>query len=98
MNNPFLWLLQNVVQLIAAVVIINAVISWLYAFDIIGRRNQFVAQVYTFTSRVVDPLLRPIRKIIPPLGGMDLSPLVLIFGLQFLVYLIAWSLRQTGLY
>lgn len=98
MTNPFLYLLQTIVQLITFVVIINAVIGWLYAFDIVGRRNQFVAQIYAVTGRLTEPMLRPIRKIIPPLGGLDLSPLVLIFGLQFLVYLLAWTLMKTGLY
>jgi YggT family protein len=98
MTNPFLWLLQQIVQLIAIVVIVNAVISWLYAFDIVGRRNAFVRQIYDVTGRLVDPLLRPIRRLVPAVGGLDLSPLILIFGLQFLVYLIAWALRQAGMY
>ena len=57
MTNPFLYLLQTIVQLITFVVIINAVIGWLYAFDIVGRRNQFVAQIYAVTGRLTEPMI-----------------------------------------
>jgi len=55
-----------------------AVLSWLVAFNVINSRNQFVAMVGDFLYRITEPLLRPIRNILPSLGGIDLSPVVLI--------------------
>lgn len=66
-------------------IIISAVLSWLVAFDIINLRNRAVYQISTFLERVTDPVLRPFRRIIPPLGGVDISPIVvllIITGLQ----------------
>jgi YggT family protein len=83
MAGPFLWLFGAIVQLIIIVLIVNAVISWLVAFDIVSRRNAFVGQIWDFTQRLTDPLLRPLRRVIPPIGGLDLSPIVLILGLLF---------------
>lgn len=83
MAGPFLWLFGAIVQLIIIVLIVNAVISWLLAFDIVSRRNAFVAQIWDVTQRLTDPLLRPVRRIIPAVGGLDLSPIVLILGLLF---------------
>lgn len=58
--------------------IISAVLSWLVAFEIINLRNRAVHQIAHFLDAVTRPLLAPLRKVIPPLGGVDLSPLVLI--------------------
>lgn len=58
--------------------IISAVLSWLVAFDIINLRNRGIYQIYTFLDAVTQPLLRPLRRVVPLLGGVDLSPLVLI--------------------
>lgn len=88
MAGPFLWLFGAIVQLIIIVLIVNAVISWLVTFDIVSRRNAFVAQIWDFTQRLTDPLLKPLRRVIPPIGGIDLSPIVLILGLLFLVRLL----------
>jgi len=55
-----------------------AVLSWLVAFNVINSRNQFVAMVGDFLYRITEPVLRPIRSILPSLGGIDLSPVVLI--------------------
>jgi len=55
-----------------------AVLSWLVAFNVVNSRNQFVAMVGDFLYRITEPLLRPIRNILPSLGGIDLSPVVLI--------------------
>lgn len=84
MAGPFLWLFGAIVQLIIIVLIVNAVLSWLMAFEIVSRRNAFVNQLWGATQRLTDPLLRPIRRVIPPIGGLDLSPIVLILGLLFL--------------
>jgi YggT family protein len=90
MIEAVLWLVSAVFQLIIVVLIINAVLSWLFAFDVISRRNRFVDTIYTFTSKATEPLLRPIRRFIPIIGGMDLSPVVLILGLMFVERLL-WA-------
>lgn len=64
-------------------VIISAVLSWLVAFDVINVRNKFMYMVIDVLYRITEPALRPIRRFMPNTGGMDFSPLVLIFGLMF---------------
>ncbi len=71
--NLYVWLL-----------IIGAVISWLVAFDVINTRNRFVQTINDMIYRLTEPALRPIRRILPTMGGLDLSPLVLIFIIMFL--------------
>jgi len=66
------------------VLIIGAILSWLVAFDVINTRNRFVQGLGDFIYRITEPALRPIRRFIPPVSGVDLSPLVLIFALLFL--------------
>ena len=55
-----------------------AVLSWLIAFNVVNTRNQFVAMVGDFLYRITEPLLRPIRGMMPSLGGIDISPIILI--------------------
>jgi YggT family protein len=55
-----------------------AVLSWLIAFNVVNTRNQFVAMVADFLFRVTEPVLRPIRSVLPNLGGIDVSPVVVI--------------------
>lgn len=66
------------------VLIIGAVLSWLVAFNIINTRNRLVQVVGDFIFRITEPLLHPIRRMLPAMGGLDLSPLVLIFIIYFL--------------
>ena len=77
-------LIRAVLGLIQIILIVYVVISWLYAFDIIDRRNQFVRTVWEFCSRLTDPLLRPLRRLIPPIAGVDLSVLVLLLAIWLL--------------
>lgn len=74
-------------------IIASAIFSWLFAFNVINSRNQFVAMVGDFLFRVTEPALRPIRRILPDLGGIDISPIVLLLILffirQFIVLTIA---------
>jgi YggT family protein len=72
------------VDLYIWVIIIGAILSWLVAFNIINTTNQFVYTIIDFLHRVTEPALRPIRKIIPNFGGIDISPIALILGLIFL--------------
>lgn len=69
-------------------VIASAVLSWLYAFNIVNAGNQFVDTIGNFLYRTTEPLYRPIRRVLPNLGGLDLSPLVLLLGIIFLQSLI----------
>jgi YggT family protein len=55
-----------------------AVLSWLVAFNVVNTRNQFVSMVGDFLWRITEPVLRPIRSVMPNLGGIDISPVVLI--------------------
>ncbi|HVN00508.1 MAG TPA: YggT family protein [Caulobacteraceae bacterium] len=59
-------------------VIANAIVSWLIAFDVINMRNHTIRQIVTFLDAITRPLLRPFRRFIPPLGGVDITPVLLI--------------------
>jgi len=66
------------------ILIAGAVLSWLVAFDVVNTRNRFVHAVGDFSYRLTEPALRPIRRFLPLLGGIDLSPVILIFAIIFL--------------
>jgi|SRR5215471_16002389 YggT family protein len=91
MINPILWLIDTVIWLYIWLLIAMAVLSWLIAFGVINTRNQFVRQLAEFLFRITEPALRPIRSILPNLGGVDISPMILIIGLIFLDRVIFWA-------
>jgi YggT family protein len=66
------------------VLIASAIFSWLYAFNVINSRNQFVDSVGRFLFAVTEPALRPLRRIMPNLGGIDISPVILLLIIFFL--------------
>ena len=70
-------------------VIAQVVLSWLIAFNVVNVRNQFVGMVAEFLYRVTEPVLRPIRRIMPNLGPIDISPIILFLIIMFLRYVIA---------
>jgi YggT family protein len=90
MGNPFLWLISTLIWIYIYILIAAAVLSWLIAFNVVNTRNQLVATVADFLYRVTEPALRPIRNRLPSLGGIDISPIILIVGLMFLEQLIYW--------
>jgi YggT family protein len=92
--NPFLWLVDTVITLYIWILIAAAVLSWLIAFNVVNARNPIVANIGEFLYRVTEPALRPIRNILPNLGGIDISPVILIIGLLFLKQLIFWLYIQ----
>ena len=78
-------------------VIASAIFSWLYAFNVINSSNQFVSSIGRFLYNVTEPVLAPIRRILPNLGGIDLSPvvvLILIFFLRTFMWNTIWPMLQ----
>ena len=74
------------------IIIASAIFSWLYAFNVVNSRNQFVSSIGNMLYRLTEPALRPIRNILPNLGGIDISPVILILLLLFVrdVVLLGW--------
>ncbi len=77
-----------VIDIYIYLLVAMAVLSWLIAFNVLNTRNRFVAVVIDFLYRITEPLLRPLRRIIPTIGGIDITPAVLILILIFLQQLI----------
>lgn len=74
-------LIHAVLGLVLVVLVVHVVISWLFAFDVVSRRNEVVNSIWRFTSALTEPMLRPLRRLIPPIAGVDLSVLVLMLGI-----------------
>ena len=91
MENPFLWLIDTIITLYIWILIGAAILSWLIAFNVVNTRNPFVASVANFFYHVTEPALRPIRRLLPHLGGIDISPVILIIALLFLERIIFWA-------
>jgi YggT family protein len=85
-----LHLIDAILALLIVVLIVQVVLSWLFAFEVVSRRNGFVGAIWEFTSKVTDPVLRPLRRLIPPIAGVDLSVLVLLLLIQFVRELLPW--------
>jgi len=79
-----IWLINTVIQIYIFVLIVQVVMSWLIAFNVVNTRNRFVHMVADIAYKLTEPALRPIRRILPNFGGIDLSPVVLILLLGFL--------------
>jgi YggT family protein len=73
-----------ILQIYVWLLIAAAILSWLVAFNVVNTRNQFVASIGEFLFRITEPVLRPIRAILPNLGGIDISPVVLILIIFFI--------------
>jgi len=76
------FIVSSLLELLIWAIIISAIISWLVAFDVINLRNRYVYSAARFLDAVTRPVLRPVQRIIPPLGGVDISPIIVILVLQ----------------
>ena len=81
--NAFILLLDRIIYLYVWVLIINAIISWLIYFNVLNTQNRFVYSVLEFTYKLTDPPLNYIRRFLPNLGSIDISPIVLILLIYF---------------
>ena len=86
---PLIDVTIRILQLYIYVVFASVILSWLVAFQVVNMNNRFVFTVGQVLSRLTEPVLRPIRRFMPNLGGIDLSPLVLLFGVYFLIQVLA---------
>jgi YggT family protein len=75
-------------QLYVYLIVASAILSWLVAFNVVNTRNDFVRSIWNFLDAVTEPALRPIRRILPNLGGVDISPVILILLIIFIQKLI----------
>ena len=85
-----LGVIDIILNLAVFVLIAQAILSWLIAFGVVNSSNQFVSTVLQITHQLTEPALRPIRRRLPPMNGLDLSPLILILGIYFVRLLIAY--------
>jgi YggT family protein len=81
---PLIDVIRIALNIYVWAIIISAILSWLVAFNVVNTSNQIVYTIGDFLYRITEPALRPIRRFLPNLGGIDLSPLVLILGIWFL--------------
>ena len=88
--SPLLYLLSSIIWLINTALFCYVIISLLISFEILNRHQPIVSRIYYALHRLLDPLLRPIRNILPDLGGIDVSPIILILLLNFLEYTLAY--------
>jgi len=80
----FLEVVYAILQFLVWSLIVGAVLSWLVAFGVVNPYNRFVNVISDMIGRITEPLLAPIRRVLPPFGNLDLSPLVLIFIIYFI--------------
>jgi YggT family protein len=95
--NPFLWLILTVINVYFWIILAMVVLSWLVAFNVVNRSNPYVRQIGQALERLTEPLLRPIRRVLPDLGGIDISPIVLLIGMQFFGMLVTWIFVNLGI-
>jgi YggT family protein len=77
------YFISPLLSLLVFVVFANVILSWLIAFNVINPHNQFIQTVWRFTNAFTEPFLGPIRSVLPNLGGIDLSPLILLLIIFF---------------
>ena len=89
---PLLNTLMFALNIYIWILIANAIFSWLYAFNVINTRNQFVNTIGRALYQMTEPVLRPIRRFMPDLGGVDISPIILVLIIYLLQQIIIYYL------
>jgi YggT family protein len=87
LENGMIALIQTVVLALDIywwLLIASAIFSWLYAFNVVNSRNQFVGTIGNFLFRITEPVLAPVRRLLPDLGGIDISPIIVLLLIFFI--------------
>ena len=94
--NTLVGVLGILVNVIVMLVIVQFVVALLFAFNVVNSRNQFLMQLYSSINALLDPLLRPIRRILPNTGAIDFSPIALLVLIQIVITVLAYIGRHYG--
>ncbi len=78
------FLIKTAVDIFIAIIIIQVALSWLIAFDVINVNNKKAQNLIALLKKVTDPVYKPIQKYVPPIGGIDITPIIVILGLSFI--------------
>jgi YggT family protein len=81
MGSFLFFIVDSLIGLVILAMVVNAILSWLIAFDVVNMRNRFIYQLTRFLDAVTRPIMRPVQRIIPPFGGVDISPIIVIIVL-----------------
>lgn len=81
MGSFIYFIIKSLIDLVILAMVVNAILSWLIAFDVVNMRNRFIYQLSRFLDAVTRPILRPVQRIIPPFGGVDITPVIVIIVL-----------------
>ena len=91
--NAIFWLIDTVLWLAFVVILIQVIMSWLINFNVINLYQPIVRQIWDGVNQLTAPIYRPIRKVLPPMGGLDFAPMIVIIAIYFLRIFIAVDLR-----
>ena len=94
--NPVVALIMLLLNLYWWVVIIAVIVSWLIAFNVINTYNNFVRSLLRALGSLTEPVFRRVRKVVPPIGGLDLSPMIVLLAIWFIQYSLAWAAGRYG--
>ncbi len=97
MLNPIAALLIEVLEIYKWIVLAAVIVSWLVAFNVINAHNNFVRTLLRILLALTEPVFRQIRRIVPPISGLDLSPIIVFLLIWFLQYTITWASFRFGL-
>lgn len=86
------YLLSLAINLYILVIIVQVAVSWMIAFEVINAENQQAKNLTNLLKKLTDPVYKPIRKFVPPIGGIDLTPLIVIVCLSLFEQLIIWRM------
>ena len=90
-------IIQVLLNIVWWIIVVQAILSWLLAFNVINQSNEFVRSVWQALARMTEPLYRPIRRILPDFGALDLSPLVVLLILYILQTIVIPSIAESYL-
>ena len=93
--NAIIFIIYQALNFYWWIVILSVIFSWLYAFNVINSSNRFVDAVGRFLYNVTEPIYRPIRRYMPDLGGIDITPIIVLLIITFLQYFLVYDLAPA---